>query len=199
MDKRVINLDGESCFICGEEFELHTSTPQPDDPEFKCECAMHGFNDDEQRKYESAHWIASEADDVICPGCGAIGYIVIDDDTASVSWDECCEHNIAMWKKHENIKSVSMTHQHLAILSTLSKWEGCLPIIQERIGYDKEEVEASFKELIERGYIRKKPVQPQMAHEAETYEMSPSFAVFWKNLMTGNGSDMWPGCTFAKV
>lgn len=73
----------ESCPICGEEMILYTQAGQDD-------CEGQGWS-----------YCATEDDTVQCPDCGAIGFITIDDETASVNLDEETEHNLVCRKLYE--------------------------------------------------------------------------------------------------
>ena len=77
----------ESCFICGNAMTLYTKADQ-------AEC-------------EGQDWAycASEDDTVQCSDCGALGWISIDDETASVSYDEESEHNVRCRELYEARKS----------------------------------------------------------------------------------------------
>jgi len=73
----------ESCLICGDEFTLYTKADQS-------ECEGQGWA-----------YCATEDDTVQCSSCGAIGSITIDDETASVNYDEESEHNIRCAEEYE--------------------------------------------------------------------------------------------------
>jgi Zn finger protein HypA/HybF involved in hydrogenase expression len=73
----------EGCFICGDELTLYTDADQS-------ECEGNGWS-----------YCATEDDTVQCSSCGAIGWITIDDQDASVNYDEESEHNEACRKAYE--------------------------------------------------------------------------------------------------
>ena len=74
----------ENCFICGDAFTLYTEASQD-------ECEGRGWE-----------YCADEDDTVQCPSCGALGWIAIDDETASVGYDEESDHNVACLKLYES-------------------------------------------------------------------------------------------------
>ena len=73
----------EDCVICGDQMTLYTKADQS-------ECEGQGWS-----------YCASEDDTVQCPSCGALGWITIDDQDASVNYDEESEHNEAVRKAYE--------------------------------------------------------------------------------------------------
>ena len=73
----------EECFICGDELTLYTKADQS-------ECEGRGWS-----------YCAIEDDTVQCSSCGALGSITIDDETASVNYDEESDHNVRCREAYE--------------------------------------------------------------------------------------------------
>lgn len=107
---------GEDCFICGDEFIIHTDVPQ-----------------DEKDANDEYIYLAQDGDLAKCPGCGAVGYVSADEQGAGISWDDSSELNLTAcidWQQKEidqlradNARLKSLCADAAAMLREL-EWPG---------------------------------------------------------------------------